>query len=100
MACGCGCIASDAGGIPEVLEHGRTGFLVPRSNLHRLGEAVLEWLDMEPEERLQIGANARERMLAAHAPAQEQLALNEVLQRLATRESASRAADGERSLHN
>lgn len=52
MACGCGCIASDAGGIPEVITHGKNGFLLPRSHLHKLGEAVLEFLAMTTEEKI------------------------------------------------
>jgi len=56
------CIASDAGGIPEVISHGKNGFLLPRSQLHRLGEAVLECLDLEPARRSQIGIAARDRI--------------------------------------
>jgi glycosyltransferase involved in cell wall biosynthesis len=43
MAAGCGCIASDAGGIPEIITPGVDGVIVPRWQLHRLAEVILEW---------------------------------------------------------
>ena len=55
MACGRPVIASDAGGIAEVVEHGVSGLLVPRASLHRLGEAVLELLGLGPEFSATIG---------------------------------------------
>ena len=42
MAAGCGCIGSDAGGIPEIIVPGVNGILLPRWQLQRLGEAVPE----------------------------------------------------------
>ena len=56
MAAGCGCIASDAGGIPEIITPGVDGIIVPRWQLHRLGEAVLEWLQADPKYRRGCGA--------------------------------------------
>ena len=35
MAAGCGCIASDAGGIPEIIAPGVDGIVLPRWQLHR-----------------------------------------------------------------
>ncbi len=63
MAAGCGCIGSDAGGIPEVITPGVDGIIVPRWQLHRLGEAVMEWLDVDDGERLRIRRAARERVM-------------------------------------
>lgn len=82
MACGLGCIASDAGGIPEVIEHGKTGFLVPRFYLHQLGEAVLEWFSLDTEMRYQIGQQARDRMVKFHSLAQEQDRLKTLVDRV------------------
>jgi glycosyltransferase involved in cell wall biosynthesis len=62
MAAGRGCIASDAGGIPEVLTSGVEGVVLLRWQLHRLGDAVLEWLGADTSSRQRIQQAARERM--------------------------------------
>jgi glycosyltransferase involved in cell wall biosynthesis len=82
MACGCCCIASDAGGIPEVISHGKNGFVLPRSYLHKLGEAVLECLAMTTEEKNQISQAARNRILTEYSLAQEKLQLQTLIARL------------------
>jgi glycosyltransferase involved in cell wall biosynthesis len=82
MACGCGCIASDAGGTPEVIEHGTNGFLISRSQLHRLGEAVLEYLSLDAAARHQIAKAARDRIQIHHSLTQEKENLQLILARL------------------
>jgi glycosyltransferase involved in cell wall biosynthesis len=82
MACGCCCIASDAGGIPEVISHGENGFVVPRSHLHRLGEAVLEYLDMPLDERNRISQAARNSILKEYSLSPEKKQLQIVIDRL------------------
>ena len=82
MSCGCCCIASDAGGIPEVIIHGENGFLVARSHLHKLGEAVLDMLGMSREEKARISQAARHHVLTHHAIVQEQALLQTGLNRL------------------
>ncbi|MBE9199676.1 MULTISPECIES: glycosyltransferase family 4 protein [unclassified Nodularia (in: cyanobacteria)] len=82
MACGCCCIASDAGGIPEVILHGENGFLLPRSQLHKLGEAVLECLTMPGEQKNGIVQAAGDRILNEYSIAQEQQRLQILLNRL------------------
>jgi glycosyltransferase involved in cell wall biosynthesis len=82
MAAGCGCIASDAGGIPEIITPGVDGVILPRWQLHRLGEAVLEWLDADAAHRARIRRAARERMVSAFSPDREQQALQALLARL------------------
>jgi len=81
MAAGCGAIASDAGGIPEIITTGVDGIVVPRWQLHRLGEAVLEWLDAEPADRDRIRRAARARMVAEFSPDRERQALQSLLGR-------------------
>jgi glycosyltransferase involved in cell wall biosynthesis len=82
LACGCCCIASDAGGIPEVIEHGKNGFIIGRSHLQRLGEAVLECLDLDLEVRREIGLAGCDRIQTEFSIEQEKLRLQEVLERL------------------
>jgi glycosyltransferase involved in cell wall biosynthesis len=82
MACGCCCIASDAGGIPEVILHGENGFILPRSQLHKLGEAVLECLTMPVEQKNGIVRAAGDRILNEYSIAQEQQQLQILLSRL------------------
>lgn len=79
MACGCCCIASDAGGIPEVILHGENGFMLPRSQLHKLGEAVLECLTMPIEQKNGIVQTASDRILNEYSIAQEQQSLQILL---------------------
>jgi L-malate glycosyltransferase len=82
MACGCCCIASDAGGIPEVILHGENGFILPRSQLHKLGEAVLECLSMPVAVKNAIVQAASDRILNEYSLAQEQQLLQTLLSRL------------------
>ncbi|MBW4522931.1 MAG: glycosyltransferase [Scytolyngbya sp. HA4215-MV1] len=84
MACGCCCIASDAGGIPEVITHGKTGFLLPRSQLHRLGEAILEFLALSPVERISVSHAARAWVQSHHSPKQEKHQLQQLIAKLGT----------------
>jgi glycosyltransferase involved in cell wall biosynthesis len=79
MAAGCGCIASDAGGIPEIITPGVDGIIVPRWQLHRLAEAVLEWLQADPNYREQMRHAARQRMVKAFSLAGERAALQDIL---------------------
>lgn len=82
MACERVVIASDAGGIPEMIEHGREGFIVPKSQLHRLGEAVLEVLSLPLSERQRLGQAARQRVLSEFNAERERERLGRVMERL------------------
>jgi glycosyltransferase involved in cell wall biosynthesis len=62
MASGTPVVASRLGGLPEVVEHGVTGFLVEPGNVDELRARLAELLG---DRRLaeQLGRNARERVL-------------------------------------
>lgn len=81
MACARVVIASDAGGIPEALEHERNGFLVPKAHLNHLGQAVIEVLSLSEERRAALGAAARARIEERFQPQAEAEVLQRVLAR-------------------
>jgi glycosyltransferase involved in cell wall biosynthesis len=58
MAAGIPCVATAVGGTPEVIEDGRTGYLVPSEDAGAAAERILRLLD-HPEEARQIGEAAR-----------------------------------------
>lgn len=82
MACERLVLASDAGGLPEVLEHGRSGFLIPRLDLHRLGEAILEVWRLPLAQRQAIGHAARQRIQQAFSAEREAAELRLALAQL------------------
>jgi hypothetical protein len=55
--------------------------VVPRWQLHRLGEAVLDWLGAEAAKRDRIRRTARARMMADLSPAGERRALQSLFGR-------------------
>ncbi|MFN0051235.1 MAG: glycosyltransferase family 4 protein, partial [Planctomycetales bacterium] len=82
MACERIVIASDAGGLPEVIDHGVNGFLVPRTQLPRLGEAILELLALDEARRGTIGHAARKRIQEAFSAEREAAQLQQALAHL------------------
>lgn len=60
MACGLPVIATRAGGVPDIIQDGKTGLLVNPQDSQDLARAI-EKLLLEPEERRRIGQRARER---------------------------------------
>jgi glycosyltransferase involved in cell wall biosynthesis len=62
MGCETVVVASDAGGLPEVVEHGVTGLIVPRGDANALAEAIGELL-ADPARRARMGKAGRERAL-------------------------------------
>jgi glycosyltransferase involved in cell wall biosynthesis len=62
MACGTPVICTDAGAMPEIVEDGVTGFVVPPSDPIALRER-LQFLSDHPEEAASMGQRARETVL-------------------------------------
>lgn len=62
MGCQVAVIASDAGGLPEVVDHGITGLVVPRGDSGALAQAIGSLLE-DPERRRAMGVAGRERAL-------------------------------------
>ena len=59
---GCELVGSDLGGIRDMVEHGKTGLLVPPDDSGALAEALRECI-ARPEAALERGAAAREKAL-------------------------------------
>lgn len=55
-------IATNIGGLPEVVEDGKTGILVPPGDVNALCSAI-KYLVKNPEARLKMGENGRARVL-------------------------------------
>jgi len=68
MAAGCACIGTDVVGVREIIDHGRTGLLVPPGDPLALADA-LQRLLQESALAEQLGHAARERALSAHGSA-------------------------------
>lgn len=64
-------IASAVGGIPELVEHGKTGLLIPPNDPHALAEAVVQLLrDPQRAQRMgQVGYEKIRREFSLHAMA-------------------------------
>jgi glycosyltransferase involved in cell wall biosynthesis len=62
MGCEVAVVASDAGGLPEVVEHDVTGLVVPRGDSGALARAIGSLLD-DPERRRAMGQAGRARAL-------------------------------------
>jgi glycosyltransferase involved in cell wall biosynthesis len=60
MACGVPVIGSDAGGLPEVVAHGETGYLLPVGDVEGMAARTLEILK-DPERKREMGRAARKR---------------------------------------
>jgi glycosyltransferase involved in cell wall biosynthesis len=82
MACARPVVATATGGLADVLEDGRTGFLVPPGELGRLTAVVDGVLDLEPAEREAVGSAARQWVGEHAAPERERRALLELYRRL------------------
>lgn len=67
-------LATAVGGHLDLIEHGKSGALLPLADLDRLPQAVEELLDLPREELDAFGRAARERVLERHRPADESAA--------------------------
>jgi glycosyltransferase involved in cell wall biosynthesis len=60
-------VATTVGGLPEMVDHGRTGYLVPPRDANALAEAIVPLLQDE-DLRRQFGANGKRKINAECAP--------------------------------
>lgn len=88
MACARPVLATAVGGVPDLVEDGRSGWLMPVEDLHRLGGRIRAALASPPEVRAALGQAARERVQASFRPEDERDRLLAVYHELAVSELA------------
>ena len=76
------CLGSDAGGIPEVMTHGQTGFILPRGQLDHLGTAIIECMELDISIRQKIAQAARQHVLATFNADREKQSIQNLLAQL------------------
>jgi glycosyltransferase involved in cell wall biosynthesis len=81
MAAGCPVIATNAGGVPDMIETGCSGLLVPPGDEAALAEALISLAD-DPDRAAQLGAAARQRALTHFTLAQFASGVEQVYGRL------------------
>ena len=58
MGCGTPCVAFNVGGIPDMVEHGRNGYLAPARDGQALAGGIY-WILQDDQRRAHLGFNAR-----------------------------------------
>lgn len=96
MSCAIPCVSTDAGASAEAV--GDAGLIVPTRNSSALASAILEVLALERDERLALGARARERIVGTFSIPAVAERYRELYERFAApREQEIRAESGPRS---
>lgn len=85
MACAKPVIGGAHGGIPDIVEDGVTGLLVPQGDAERLAQA-LELLFNKPSLAREMGARGRDRLATNFSFGQFQLQLTEILKNVLARQ--------------
>lgn len=80
MALGKPVIGTNVGGIPEMIEHEKTGLLVPPANENALSEAIDELL-ADSSHGAQLGLAARKRVAAVFTPERQLEDLTNILEK-------------------
>jgi glycosyltransferase involved in cell wall biosynthesis len=67
MAAGLPVAASEVGGIPEIIDHGKTGYLFPSRNSDAIADTIIRLLS-EGEQTIQMGKRGREKVMRELSP--------------------------------
>ena len=67
LACGTPVVAFDIGGMADLVEHGKTGLLIPPYDSGEMAVQLSALMDVNPL-RQALGEAAREKILAEYAP--------------------------------
>ncbi|MEX5217606.1 MAG: glycosyltransferase family 4 protein [Nitrospiraceae bacterium] len=86
MACGTPVVGFAVGGIPDMIQHGKTGLLAPPSDAVSLGAAITELLK-NTERRLTFSANCRRVAVHRYSLARQAIRYHELYQELVEKSS-------------
>jgi len=81
MLLGMPCVASNAGGIPSMLEDGEDGLIYDHTDIHELADKIESLLE-DPALASQLGKNARIKALERHDPARISASMVEMYQQV------------------
>jgi glycosyltransferase involved in cell wall biosynthesis len=70
MAAGCVCVATNTGPIPEVVQDGKDGVLVPSADAEALARAICDLLG-DPARRSQLGTAAKQTAFSKFQPKEQ-----------------------------
>lgn len=84
MAHGIACISTDEGGIPGIIDEGKTGFIVGRKNARLLADRIEALLD-NPEMRREMGRAGRRRFVKEFTLDTFEHRFTEILERLSAK---------------
>jgi glycosyltransferase involved in cell wall biosynthesis len=91
MACGLPIVGTRVGGVPDLILHGESGYLVDRADINAISSAVRGLLQ-EPELRERMGAVSRERAVRQFSLTDSLARTQELLLRLAAQQHSATAA--------
>lgn len=63
LACGVPCIGFNTGGIPEMIDHEKNGFIAEKGDSHELAVQLEKAIVMQEERRYELAENARQKVL-------------------------------------
>jgi colanic acid/amylovoran biosynthesis glycosyltransferase len=81
LAAGRPVLTTSIAGIPELIESGKSGIVVPPGSVAALREGMRSMLEASPGELVAMGAEGRRRVLADHHPDQNARALRSLFER-------------------
>ena len=93
LACGRPILATEVGGVPELIEHGRNGFLVPARDPEKFGRAAAALLN-DPARARSLGARGPESLARAGLTWEEAARATEEAYQAAISHRAGREAEG------
>ena len=88
LAAGTPVIASDIGGLPEIVDHQQSGLLVPAKNPEALAEAIIE-MAHDAKRRKAMGAYGQEKILKTFRPTELAGRVEEVYHEVLARKRAA-----------